>query len=140
MRVKEHSYFVYIVASRSRNLYVGITGRLIPRIHEHRSGSYEGYSAKYRCNRLVYYERYQYVNSAIAREKQLKGWRRDKKLWLIERMNPAWIDLSERWWKPVALYKWTPEERRLAELRRRYQVNMERSLAADQKKDAEGED
>ena len=129
--MKEHSYFVYIVASRSRNLYVGITGRLIPRIHEHRTGAFTGYSAKYNCNRLVYYERYQYVNAAIAREKQLKGWRRDKKLWLIEGSNPAWIDLSERWWKPVALYKWTPEERRLAELRRRYQVNMERSLAAD---------
>ena len=71
------------------------------------------------------------MNTAIAREKQLKGWRRDKKLWLIEEMNPTWIDLSERWWKPVAQYKWTPEERRLAELRRRYQVNMEPSLAAE---------
>jgi putative endonuclease len=132
VRVDERSYFVYIVASRSRNVYIGITGRLIPRIHEHRTGAYAGYTDKYNCHRLVYYERYQYVNEAIAREKQLKGWRRDKKLWLIERMNPTWIDLSERWWQPVAMYKWTPGERRLAELRRKYQVNLARSLAAEE--------
>jgi putative endonuclease len=121
--VADHSYFVYIVASRSRTLYIGITSRLIPRIREHREGSFDGFTAKYKCNRLIYYERYQYVASAIAREKQLKGWRREKKLAVINKMNPAWIDLSERWWRPVQLYKWTPEERALAELRRRYQQN-----------------
>ncbi len=84
MPVAEHSYFVYIVASRSRTLYIGITGRLIPRIREHRDGVFEGFSQKYKCNRLVYYERYQYVELAIAREKQLKGWKREKKIWLIE--------------------------------------------------------
>jgi putative endonuclease len=121
--VAEHTYFVYIVASRSRTLYIGITGRLIPRIREHREGTFDGFTAKYNCNRLVYYERYQYVNQAITREKQLKGWRREKKLALIEKLNPSWIDLSERWWRPVPQYKWTHEERRLAELRRRYQQN-----------------
>jgi hypothetical protein len=71
----------------------------------------------------VYYECYQYVAQAIAREKQLKGWRREKKLWLIERLNPTWIDLSERWWKFITGYRWTAGERALADLRRRYQQN-----------------
>ena len=119
----DKSYFVYIVASRSRTLYIGVTGRLIPRIREHREGTHDGFTAKYKCNRLIYYERFQYIQDAIAREKQLKGWRREKKLALMAQMNPGWIDLSERWRHPVPLYKWTAEERALAELRRRYQQN-----------------
>ena len=97
-------YFTYVVASRSRNLYVGITSDIEARVWQHKIGVFEGHSKKYKCNRLVWYERHNDVTVAIAREKQLKGWSRVKKIWLIERENPAWADLSERWGKPIKLY------------------------------------
>jgi putative endonuclease len=61
-----------------------------------------GFTETYRCNRLVWFERYQYILHAIAREKQIKRWRREKKIWLIEETNPTWADLSEDWWKNTA--------------------------------------
>ena len=97
-------YFTYIVASRSHNFYVGITSDIEGRVLQHKSGVFEGYSKKYHCNRLVWFERHNDVSVAIAREKQLKGWSRAKKIWLIERENPAWVDLSEAWGKPIKLY------------------------------------
>ncbi len=90
-------YYTYIVASRSRNLYLGMTSQIEIRMQQHKSGTFEGHSSDYNCNRLVYFERHPYVNDAIAREKQLKGWRRENKIWLIERTNPTWQDLSEEW-------------------------------------------
>ena len=90
-------YYTYIVASRSHNLYIGMTSEMEIRIRQHKAGTFEGHSSHYNCNRLVHFERHPYVNDAIAREKQLKGWRREKKIWLIERMNPTWQDLSEDW-------------------------------------------
>jgi putative endonuclease len=95
-------YHTYIVASRSHNFYVGITSEIELRVSQHKQGSFEGYSKKYNCNRLVWFERHPYVEDAIAREKQLKGWSRTKKIALIERENPAWVDLSEEWGKPIA--------------------------------------
>ena len=97
-------YYAYIVASRSRNLYIGVTSEIEIRISQHRLGTFEGHTKKYRCHRLVWFERYQQVSDAIAREKQLKGWTRVKKIWLIERENPTWIDLSEEWDKPVKMF------------------------------------
>jgi putative endonuclease len=94
----EGSYFTYIVASRSHTLYTGVTGNLDERILKHKWKEYEGFSAKYNCDRLVWFESYQDIRKAIAREKQLKGWRREKKIALIEKMNPAWIDLSRNWY------------------------------------------
>ena len=92
-------YSVYIVASRSRTLYTGVTGHLHRRVFQHKWKEYEGFSAKYNCDRLVWFEHYQNVEKAIARETQLKKWNRSKKIALIERMNPAWVDLSRDWFE-----------------------------------------
>jgi putative endonuclease len=100
--VKERTlYSVYIMASRSLTLYIGVTRDLGRRTRQHQQHAIEGFTSKYRIERLVYYERFVDVQAAIAREKQLKGWRRDKKIALVRSKNPAWIDLSEEWGKPV---------------------------------------
>jgi len=96
--MRECKYSTYIVASRSHTLYIGVTGDLRKRVFEHKWKEHEGFTAKYNCDRLVWFECYQDVTTAIAREKQLKGWRREKKIALIEKMNPAWIDLSKDWY------------------------------------------
>ena len=94
----EGDYFAYIVASRSHTLYIGMTGDLLKRVFQHKHKTFEGFSADYNCNRLVWFERFQDPRNAIEREKQLKGWRRAKKIALIEKVNPAWVDLSEGWY------------------------------------------
>lgn len=94
----EKVYCTYIVASRSHTLYIGVTGDLLKCVFQHKQKAYEGFSAKYNCNRLVWFERFAGPTGAIAREKQLKGWIRAKKIALIEKMNPAWGDLSEGWY------------------------------------------
>ena len=94
----ERVYYTYIVASRSHTLYIGVTGDLHQRIFQHKQKAFEGFSATYNCNRLVWFERFGSPGDAIAREKQLKGWIPAKKIALIERMNPAWVDLSEGWY------------------------------------------
>ena len=86
-------YWVYIVASRTRVIYIGVTSNLEHRIHEHRSGKIPGFTAQYLVRKLVYAERTGDVNAALRREKQLKRWRREKKVALIERANPGWDDL-----------------------------------------------
>lgn len=108
--MREYECYVYIVASRSRTLYIGMTSRLQARIADHQSGVFEGFSKDYRCTRLVYFELCTGPTGAILREKQLKGWTRAKKIALIEKINPTWVDLSEAWGKPVESYRWTPEE------------------------------
>jgi putative endonuclease len=95
----EGSYFTYIMASRSRTLYIGVTGSLLKRIFQHKWGETGGFTSRYNCDRLVWFESHQSVARAIAREKQLKTWRREKKLALIERTNPAWVDLSKDWYE-----------------------------------------
>ncbi len=95
-------YYTYIVASLSGTLYIGVTGKLYVRIMQHKNGEIEGFSSKYKCNRLVYYEGFDDVQKAIGREKQLKGWRRSKKIALIESMNPRWEDLAESWGREMA--------------------------------------
>lgn len=87
-------YYVYIMASASGTLYIGITSNLVRRIYEHKNDLVEGFTKKYQCHKLVYYEQTKEVLSAIAREKQLKKWNRAKKEWLIKTMNPTWKDLS----------------------------------------------
>jgi putative endonuclease len=94
----EKVYFTYIVASRSHTLYIGMTGDLLKRVFEHGRKIHSGFSATYNCNRLVWFERFVSPGGAIAREKQLKGWIRVKKIALIEKANPAWSDLSEGWY------------------------------------------
>jgi putative endonuclease len=102
----EKTYYVYILASRSRILYVGVTSRPDARLREHSDIS-KGFAHRYRCHRLVLLERYTHPGTAIAREKQLKRWRRDKKIALIERTNPFWIDLSGH---PSASFRLEPTQ------------------------------
>src|ERR1051325_11141061 len=87
-------YFVYIMASRSRVLYVGVTNDLARRVNEHKSALTRGFTSKYRVNRLVYFEEFTDIRVAIAREKELKGWKRCRKIELIEESNLTWDDLS----------------------------------------------
>ena len=94
-------YSVYILASRSGALYIGITGDLVRRIAEHRAGTASRHTRRYRIYRLVHVETTDDVHAAIAREKQLKGWRREKKLALIRESNLAWDDLAEPWLGPL---------------------------------------
>jgi putative endonuclease len=83
------------MASASRRLYVGVTGHLSRRVHEHRTGEIDGFTKKYHMTRLVYAESTSEVLSALVREKQIKGWIRAKKIALIESLNPDWRDLAE---------------------------------------------
>ncbi len=88
-------YYVYILASVQRVLYIGVTGKLEQRISEHRAHTYpDSFTSRYRVTRLVYFEEYTRVDDAIAREKQLKAWRRSKKVALIESLNPDWDELA----------------------------------------------
>ena len=89
-------YYVYIMTNHSRRLYTGMTNDLERRVAEHKEGLAPGFTQRYRINQLVYFEEYARVEDAIDREKQIKGWRRAKKIALIERLNPHWDDLSNR--------------------------------------------
>ncbi|MGY6587791.1 MAG: GIY-YIG nuclease family protein [Wenzhouxiangella sp.] len=90
----DKSYWVYILTNRPRGtLYVGVTSRLVHRVYEHRTNAVPGFTSKYRLKQLVYFEECGEIIVAIEREKRLKRWRRDWKIELIERFNPAWRDL-----------------------------------------------
>ncbi|MFN2187496.1 MAG: GIY-YIG nuclease family protein [Candidatus Promineifilaceae bacterium] len=91
------TYFVYIMSSSSGTLYVGVTNDLARRVYQHKNKTPEGFTAKYDVSRLVYFEVHNDVREAIGREKQIKRWRREKKLKLIEAANPKWEDLSQEW-------------------------------------------
>ncbi len=86
-------FWVYLLASRSRVLYVGVTGNLDRRVEAHK-GMRSDFTSRYRVDRLVYFEVFEWVWEALAREKQIKRWRREKKVALVERYNPEWRDLS----------------------------------------------
>ena len=88
------TYCVYTLASRSRNLYTGVTGDLQRRMLEHRQGLVPGFTTRSRIFRLVHFETFADIREAIAREKEIKGWRREKKIRLIEHKNPTWEDLA----------------------------------------------
>ena len=90
-------YFVYIMANISRTLYIGMTNDLERRVYEHRAKLIPGFTKRYNITLLVYFESFPDPGSAIAREKELKGWLRAKKVALIESMNPEWKDLSADW-------------------------------------------
>ena len=91
------NYYVYIMTNRSGTLYIGVTNNLEKRVYEHKSGQMPGFSKSYKTDRLVYFEANSDVIAAITREKQLKGWLRDKKLGLIKSLNPCFEDLSRKW-------------------------------------------
>ncbi len=88
------SYYVYILASKSRRLYIGVTNDLIRRLFQHKHKLIEGHTKHYNIDRLVYFQETSDILAAIAREKQLKGLLRSKKIALIEFSNPTWEDLS----------------------------------------------
>lgn len=89
-------YYVYIMASKSGTLYVGFTGDLIKRVWEHKNDFIEGFTKKYQCHKLVYYEQGEDYDSTLQREKQIKKYRREKKEKLIKSMNPGWHDLYNK--------------------------------------------
>ena len=90
-------YWVYIATNNARTLYTGVTNDLLRRMYEHKSRLIPGFTSKYRIDRLVFFEMTSDVRSAIAREKQIKAWRREKKIVLIQSANPSWEDLSAKW-------------------------------------------
>jgi putative endonuclease len=94
-------YYVYILASRSRNIYTGVTNSLPNRLVQHRSRTVPGFTSKYRIFRLVHCEVFTDIRAAISREKEIKAWRREKKIRLIQQKNPTWEDLAERWFPNI---------------------------------------
>ena|SRR5579871_1900514 len=96
--------YVYIMSSSFKVLYLGFTTHIEQRVWQHKNGFYEGsFTSRYKIDKLVYYEQYSLVIKAISREKELKGWRRDRKIALIVSKNPDWKDLSAAWGKPIKL-------------------------------------
>jgi len=90
-------YYVYVLASDTGTLYVGVTNDLERRVSEHKLGLAKGFTKKYKVSRLLYYEEFSNIYEAIEREKEIKRWRRDKKIALVEEGNPGWIDLAKDW-------------------------------------------
>ena len=105
------TYCVYILASRSRALYVGMTNDLLRRVFQHRLHTVPGHTARYRISRLVYFETTDSPYAAIIREKQIKGWRRSKKVALIDSGNPTWEDLAATWFDEAGGQKAGPSLR-----------------------------
>jgi putative endonuclease len=98
--------YTYIMGSNTGTLYIGVTSDIYIRVQQHKNGTFEGFSKKYNCNRLLYYEASESIIESIAREKQLKGWRREKKLNLIRTQNPNFKDLAETWgWKFITAHE-----------------------------------
>jgi putative endonuclease len=96
----EYIYYVYMTQSASRRaLYIGLTSDLRKRVWQHKNHIFDGFSDDYNCTRLVYWESFDDVATAIDREKQLKRWRREKKLWVIQSKNPGWKDLAAEWYE-----------------------------------------
>ena len=93
------TYYVYILASKSGTLYTGMTNDLEKRMYQHKKKLVEGFTKKYDVDRLVYFEETNDVGVVIEREKQIKSWRRSKKVDLIKTLNPEWKDLSEDWFE-----------------------------------------
>lgn len=92
-----HDYYVYIMTNASRTLYVGVTNDLMRRVQEHKNKIHQGFTQRYNISILVYYEHATEIESAIMREKQIKGWSRARKVTLVESANPEWRDLSGDW-------------------------------------------
>jgi len=90
----QKSYWVYILTNKSGTLYIGVTNDLDARLYSHKKKLNRGFTSRYKVDKLVYCEETDDINAAIAREKQLKGWTRKKKIALIETLNPRWLDLS----------------------------------------------
>ncbi|HEU0295048.1 MAG TPA: GIY-YIG nuclease family protein [Anaerolineales bacterium] len=92
-------YYVYIMTNKSRTLYTGVTNDLVLRVYEHKNKMVKGFTSNYNIQYFVYYESTSSIESAIEREKQIKGWLRTRKIELINSVNPEWKDLSEEWFE-----------------------------------------
>ncbi len=91
-------YYVYMMSNwNNKVLYIGVTNNLQRRVYEHKNKLLEGFTSKYNVDKLVYFETFSEAKQAIEREKQLKGWKREKKNFLIEKENSKWLDLSKQW-------------------------------------------
>lgn len=102
--MRDHQYFVYILANKTNStVYIGVTNDLEARTLQHKLKFNKGFTAKYNVNKLVWFEKYQYIKDAISREKQLKNWERSWKNELIEKENPKWLDLSNGWYSKEEL-------------------------------------
>ena len=99
--ITDREYYVYILSSRTRVLYVGVTNDLVRPLVQHRDVSNTGFTGRYRVDRLVWFDSTEGVSTAIEWEKRIKGWRRARKVRLIEAANPAWEDLAFRWELPA---------------------------------------
>ncbi|MCB0458624.1 MAG: GIY-YIG nuclease family protein [Flavobacteriaceae bacterium] len=90
--------FVYFMANKNNTvIYIGVTSNLIKRVYQHKTGAHKGFTYKYNCDKLVYFEEFATIEDAIAREKQLKSGNRKRKEELISKVNPNWEDISEGW-------------------------------------------
>ena len=111
--MRSYDYRPYILTNKHcTTLYVGITNNLRPRLSQDRGPETEGFTKRYRWNRLMWFEQFRNVNHAIACEKKLKGWRRSRKVALIEHTNPRWLEWSEDWEQQPKIYdrSWETEE------------------------------
>ena len=96
--MKEHDYWIYMMSNNTRStLYIGVTNDLRCRVAQHRRGEIPGFTRDYHCIYLMYSEHFSHIDDAIRREKQLKGWRRERKNALLQQMNPHWEDLATDW-------------------------------------------
>lgn len=95
---KQHNYYIYIMSSKSSDpaLYIGVTSNLERRVCQHKNKVYDGFSKRYSCHKLVYFEHFTDINEAIAREKELKGWKRERKMDLIKTINPNFKELYNK--------------------------------------------
>ena len=98
------SFYVYLLTNRNNKvMYVGVTNNLVRRVHEHKTRQVPGFTEKYKVDRLVYFEETSDIRAAIAREKEIKKWRREKKNQLVVSTNPEWRDLSQGWFGDLSL-------------------------------------
>jgi putative endonuclease len=126
------TFWVYIVASIGGTLYVGMTNNIERRAFEHRDGFIDGFSKKYGCKRLVYFEEFGDVRSAIAFEKRIKRWTRKRKIALIESVNPRWEDLGKDWgWQYVMPNESISEAKAQAARTRKLSANSTRQVSGD---------
>jgi putative endonuclease len=110
---RQYTYYVYILSSKNRTFYVGVTGFLMARVLRHKKGEGGKFTRRYRIHRLVYFQSFRNIGDAIARETEIKKWRREKKVAVIEEMNPTWEDLSEGWGEPTPMRLTQPEPNKL---------------------------
>ena len=104
--MRNHDYWVYILTNKHcTTLYIGITNNISRRLFKHRYRDGEGFAKRYPLNRVVWIEHFRNVNDAIACEKKLKGWRRSRKIGLVEQANPRWVNLSDDWEQQPNVYK-----------------------------------